>query len=139
MEGAMRGIGGIDPGWGITAVRVAMASVFIVAGYKKWFITGMPNVAASFAKSGLPAPGVMAYCIATLELVGGVLLLFGLFGRWLGVLYVAEFIVAAFWVKFPTLGWEPGRIDLMLLAGAIMLVLAGPGRAALDEWWLEKR
>jgi hypothetical protein len=46
--------------------------------------------------------------------------------------------VAAFWVKFPTQGWGPGRVDLMLLAGAILLFLAGPGKAALDKLWLEK-
>lgn len=28
----MRGIAGIHPGWGITAIRAAMAPIFIVAG-----------------------------------------------------------------------------------------------------------
>ncbi len=31
----MRGILSIHPGWGITAVRVAMAIVFVVAGWTK--------------------------------------------------------------------------------------------------------
>jgi len=31
-----------------------------------------------------------------------------------------------------------GRVDLMLLAGSIMLFLAGPARAAIDEVWFER-
>ena len=44
----------------------------------------------------------------------------------------------AFYFKFPVQGWQAGRIDLMLLAGAIKLFLAGPGKAAIDEVWLKK-
>ncbi|MEK7371821.1 MAG: DoxX family protein [candidate division NC10 bacterium] len=74
-----------------------------------------------------------------LELVGGILLLIGLAGRWVGLLVTLEFIVAAFYVKFPTQGWSAGRIDLPILAGAILLFLAGSGKASVDEVWLEKQ
>ncbi len=56
----------------------------------------------------------------------------------MGLLFALEFVVAAFYFKFPEQGWQAGRIDLMLLAGAILLFLAGPGKAAIDEVWLEK-
>ena len=40
----MRGIARIQPGWGITAVRVGMAAIFIVAGYHKFAVgLGGPN------------------------------------------------------------------------------------------------
>jgi hypothetical protein len=42
----------------------------------------------------------------------------------------------------PTSPWPAdhvnGRVDLMLLAGSIMLFLAGPGRAAIYEVWFER-
>lgn len=135
----MRGIGGIDPGWGITAVRIVFAAIVLMAGYRKVFVSGMGAVVASFTKYGLPAPAVMAYYIALLELVGGALLLAGLFGRWLGLLYVGQFIVAAFQVKFPAEGWQGGRLDLLLIACALLFFLAGSGRAALDNLWAPKR
>ena len=47
--------------------------------------------------------------------------------------------VTAFYVKFPAQWWNPARIDLMLLAAGVLFVLAGPGRLALDELWLERR
>jgi uncharacterized membrane protein YphA (DoxX/SURF4 family) len=67
-----------------------------------------------------------------------VLLLLGLFGRWLGLLYAIQFAVATFYVKLPA-GWAGARLDLMLLVGGLAIFFGGPGRAALDLVWLEKR
>jgi putative oxidoreductase len=128
----MRGIGGIDPGWGITVVRIAMGLVFAVHGYQK-FAEGLAGVSAFFAKMSIPLPGVMAPFIAALELVGGLLLLLGLGTRWLGLLYAIEMFVVTFWVKIPRQGWQSAELESMLLAGAIMLSLAGPGKLAIDE------
>ena len=133
----MRGIARIQPGWGITAVRLAMAAIFIVSGYQK-FAGGLGGVIGFFGKIGIPLAGVLGPYIAVQELVGGILLLVGLAARWVGLLFALEFAVAAFYYKFPVQGWMAGRIDLMLLAGAILLFLAGPGKAAIDEVWLEK-
>jgi hypothetical protein len=36
-------------------------------------------------------------------------------------------------VQFRLRGWDSGRLELMLLAAAIMLFLAGPGKAAIDK------
>jgi uncharacterized membrane protein YphA (DoxX/SURF4 family) len=80
----------------------------------------------------------MAPFIGILELVGGSLLLLGILGRWLGLLFAIEFVVATFYVKLPASGWAQSRLDLMLLAGGLALFLAGPGRAAVDRMWLEK-
>lgn len=135
----MRGIGGIDPGWGITAVRVAMAIVLIHAGWVKWFQWGVTTgVTANMTKYGLPLPAAFAFVAATMELVGGAVLLIGLFARWLGLYFTVQFIIALFWVKLRLMTFPEGRLDLMLLAGAILLFLAGSGRAAVDEAWLEK-
>jgi len=133
----MRGIWGINPAWGITAVRLAVAIILIVAGYLK-FAGGIPGVQAYMAKVGIPLPGLMGWYIPILELVGGILLLIGLAGRWVGLLVLLEFIVAAFYVKLPSVGWAMSRVDILILAGAILLFLAGSGKASVDEVWLEK-
>lgn len=133
----MRGIWGIDPGWGVTAVRVMMALIFIIAGYQK-VLSGTAALTAGFGKMGIPVPWVAGPFIAGLELIGGILLLFGVVGRWLGLLFAIEFVVAGFYVKLAGQGFAAARVDLMLLAGGILLFLAGPGRAAVDSLWLEK-
>ena len=135
----MRGIWGIDPGWGITAVRIAVAIVLIVAGWVKWFQWGVwTGVTNNFIKYGFPFPSAFAFVAAFMELVGGVALLVGLLGRWLGLFFAVEFAIAFFLVKLRLMSYTEGRIDLVLMAGGILLFLAGPGRAAIDELWLEK-
>jgi putative oxidoreductase len=136
----MRGIGGIDPGWGITAVRIAAGLVWVHAGWRKWFQAGVTTgVTNAMRGYGLPVPEAFAFVASTLELVGGALVLIGLFGRWLGLLFTIEFIIAFFYVKLRLQSFADGRLDVMLLAAAILLFLAGPGRAAVDEAWLERR
>lgn len=132
----MRGVWGIHPGWGVTVVRVAVAIVFIVAGWTK-MNAGLSAVTAGFEKMAIPMASIAGPFIAVLELIGGVLLLLGIAGRWLGLLYAIEFTVAFFSVKLPV-GFSGARLDLMLLAGAILIFVAGPGKAAVDEYWLEK-
>ena len=135
----MRGIVNVDPGWGITAVRVAMAIVLIVAGWVKWFYWGVTTgVTANFTKYGFPAPEVFAFVAAFMELVGGVALLLGLFTRWLGLYFAVQFAIAFVFVKLRLATFAEGRLDLLLLAGGVLFFLAGPGRAALDERGLEK-
>ncbi|MGH7308406.1 MAG: DoxX family protein [Candidatus Rokuibacteriota bacterium] len=133
----MRAIWGIDPGWGNTAVRLATGIILLVAGWAK-FMVGTEEVAASFAKMAIPAPGVIGPFIMLLEIVGGALLILGIATRWVGLLFTIEFIVAACYVKLPV-GFAGARLDIMLLAGSILLFLAGPGRLAIDEVWLEKQ
>ncbi len=132
----MRAIWGIDPGWGITAVRLATGIILLVAGWAK-FMVGTEALAASFAKMAIPAPGVSGPFIMLLEIVGGAPLILGIATRWVGLLFTIEFIVAAFYVKLPV-GFAGARLDIMLLAGSILLFMAGPGRVAVDEVWLEK-
>ena len=134
----MRTIENIHPGWGIAAVRLMTGFVLAFSGYQK-LAGGMGGVAGFFGQVGIPAPEVMAPFITALELVGGILLLLGLFTRWLGLLYVCEFLVAAFWVVIPARGLAMGRLELMMLAGAVMLVLAGAGKASLDELLARRR
>lgn len=136
----MRGITGLDPGWGITVVRLVTGIILLVAGYQKFFQFGVSTgVTAAMAKYGLPAPGAFAWTAATLELFGGLALIVGLFSRWVGLLFAIEFAIAAFYVHFRLSGLLAGRLELMLMASGLLLFLAGPGRAAVDEAWLEKR
>ncbi len=133
----MRGIAGISPGWGVTAVRLVMGVILALTGWGK-YQAGMAAVSSSFEKMGMPMPGITGPSIMVLELIGGILLILGVATRWLGLLFAVEFIVAAFVVKLPG-GFAGARLELMLLAGGILLLLAGPGRAAVDEAWLERR
>lgn len=133
----MRGIGNIDPGWGVTAVRIALGLILFIAGYGK-FAEGLDGLAEAFASMGVPMPQVTAPFVAVLELIGGGLLLIGLAGRWLGLLFTIQFAYITFLLKLPGDGWGAARLDVTILAGALLLFLAGSGRASVDEMWLER-
>ena len=122
----------IDSAWGVTVVRVIMAFVLMITGYEK-LMAGINRVTVAMMKNQIPFPRVMAGYITALELIGGVLLLIGLGGRWLGLLYVGEFVVVSFYVLVPIRGWMDARLPIMLLAGALMLVVAGSGQASMDR------
>ena len=129
----MKGIPGVYPDWAITAVRVMTGLLFAVHGYQK-FASGIGDVSLYFAKISIPFPGVMAPFIATLELVGGILLIIGLCTRVVSVLFAVEMLVTTVWVKLALgAGWNASDLDRMLLVAAILMVLAGSGAAAADN------
>ena len=128
----MRGVGGIGAGWGIAVVRIMTGLVFAVHGYQK-FAGGIGHVAAFFGGIGVPLPGLAAPFISGLELVGGILLILGLATRWVGLLFGGQMLVTTLAVQIPSRGWDASDLDRMLLAAAVLLILAGPGTAALDE------
>ncbi|MFI5387968.1 MAG: DoxX family protein [Fimbriimonadales bacterium] len=134
----MKGIPGVHPDWGITAVRVMTGLLFAVHGYQK-FARGLGDVSAYFAKVSIPLPGLMASFIATLELVGGILLILGLLTRVVSALFAVEMLVTTVWVKLALgAGWNASDLDRMLLVAGVLFVLAGPGAGALDRLWLER-
>jgi uncharacterized membrane protein YphA (DoxX/SURF4 family) len=71
------------------------------------------------------------------------LLLVGLGARWVAVLFIVEFLVTSILLKVPRQppfgGWDSMRIDLMLLATSVAVVLVGPGALALDNLVLRRR
>jgi len=127
----MRGLPPRHRDCGIAIVRIAMGLILLIAGYKK-FVLGMGPLAEGFAKIPIPLPSVAAPFIATLELVGGFLLVLGWGTRWLGLVFACEHLVTTFWVKFRLQGWDSGRLELMLLAGGLLLFLAGSGSLGID-------
>jgi putative oxidoreductase len=128
----------VHPGWGITVVRIVAGIILIVAGCSK-FAGGLGGFAGFIGQVGFPAPELAAPLIATWELVTGLLLLVGFGTRWVALLMVIEFLTTTFIVKLPRAGWDNSRIDMMMLAAAVLFLLAGPGKAAVDEMLATKR
>jgi putative oxidoreductase len=128
--------GALAPGWGVTVVRVTVAVILIAAGWQK--AGDIAAVASGFARLGIPAPGVAAPLVVGLEVVGGALLLVGLLSRWVALAVAFQFVVATFYVKWAAQGFGAARLDLVILTAAILVILDGPGRAAIDNVWLER-
>ncbi len=116
----------------LAILRVVMGIIFVVAGYGKVFGGGFAM--GFLGKVGIPLPQIAGPIVSFLELGGGILLIVGLFTRYLGVLFTLEFIVAAFaQASILEKGIMGARLEYMLIVGAILLVTHGAGALAIDR------
>jgi putative oxidoreductase len=117
--------------WATTVVRVVTGVLFVTFSLGK-FIDHAKET-ADFTHYGIPAPEVTTYLVGTLELVGGALLIVGLFTRPAAFLLACNLVGA-----IATAGRVDGGsfhlgVAPTMLVAMMFLVWAGPGRVALDR------
>jgi putative oxidoreductase len=121
--------------WGLTILRIALGVTFLMHGYQKWFVYGISGVEKGFTDMGIPVPGISAIVVATVDLVGGLLLILGLFTRYSAILLAVIMIVAMTQVHLRAGFFLPQGFEFTfnLLAALIAILLCGPGAVALDR------
>ncbi len=129
--------------WGITVVRLMAGLIITVAAFEKFNGGGFDGFTKTSTGLGLPVPEFWGVFIPLLELIGGLLILTGLFSRWVAFLFIVEYFVTSFLLKVPRQppfgGWDSMRIDLMLWATVIAIAMVGPGAFALENLVLKRR
>jgi putative oxidoreductase len=121
---------------GMAILRVATGLVFLLHGYQKFFSMGIAGVTGFFSKIGIPAPNIAAPFVSGLELVGGALLILGLFTRPIALLLAINMLVAILTVHLSSgffvsnNGYE---FALTLMAACLALAFGGGGSLSADE------
>ncbi len=125
----------VNQGWAIGLLRLVTGVVFFAHGWKKFFVDGVGGFTTFLGQLGIPAPGLFGPLVAGIELVGGLLLVFGLFTRWAAIPLAATMLVAAATVHLKNGFFLPAGFEytLVLFAANVNLFLAGPGAFALDN------
>ncbi len=123
--------------WGMLPLRIAVGLVFLMHGGQKFFVFGLSGTADIMGKLGLPLPVVCAAVVTTVELLGGLAILLGVFARLAGALLAFEMVVAILVARlhggfFAPYGYE---FEFTLLAACLTLASTGPGRISLEEIW----
>lgn len=133
----------------IFLLRLMAGGVFLWEGVLKFVYTNQG--VGRFAKLGMPLPHFSAVFVASLEIVGGLLLLSGFLTRFIAIPFVMEMIVAMLSTKIgiylgtsplplppapPKLGiWavlHEIRSEYAQLLTVLFLMIDGPGRWSLD-------
>lgn len=131
----MAGLAGLAP----LVARVIVGVIMAAHGLQK-LLGGPANFGGFLDQLGVPAPMLMAFVVTFVELVGGVLLILGLFSRLAALLLTINLTVAIILVKSgigliapsdqPGVGME---LDLALIASFLVILFAGPGPVSLDR------
>lgn len=118
---------------GALVLRLALGVMFIAHALLKYYVFTLPGTAQFFASLGLPA--ALGYVTFYAELTGGVLLLLGVYTRYVALALVPILLGATWahagngWVfNAPNGGWE---YPAFLTVAAIVQVLIGDGALAL--------
>ena len=117
-----------------TAARLALGWVFTQSGWGK--LHNLENVIGYFDSLGIPAPHLQAPFVAGVELVGGLLILGGLFTRFVSVPLAITMVVALLTAKredIATAGDLYGAVEFFYLLGFGYLAAFGAGLLSLDE------
>jgi len=116
-------------------LRLALGIMFIAHGLLKLMVFTPAGTVKFFESIGLPGP--LAYIVMGAELVGGILILVGLYSRWVSAALVPILIGAIYphagngWgFGNPGGGWE---YPAFLSATGIALALLGDGKFALSS------
>src|SRR4029453_4668032 len=117
----------------VLLIRFLVGAVFVSEGIQKFLFPAELGV-GRFTKIGLPYPEMLAPFVGGVEIVGGLLLLLGLFTRLAAVALIIDMIVAIATTKIPLLlkegVWKmahEARTDWAMLLGALFLLLVGAG------------
>jgi len=114
-------------------VRASLGAVFATSGWGK--LHNLGQVTSFFTELGIPAPGFNAVLASGTELVGGLLLLTGLFTRLAAVPLIVTMTVAILTAKRPEIDGVVSVlsfIEFTYIAGLVWLVVSGAGLASLD-------
>ena len=119
--------------YGAFILRVGLGTMWIAHALLKWLVFTIPGFAAWLGAQGLPA--ALAWPVFLVELIGGVAIVLGIYGRFAALLLIPIMLVAT-WTHIPN-GWlhtSPGggwEYPAFLITGSLAYGLIGDGAFAL--------
>lgn len=117
--------------YAILLLRVWLGSMMVVHGWGKVF-GGVGKLTERVASMGFPLPEFFAWSAALSEFGGGILLILGLFTRPAAFLVFCTMFVAGF-IRHLDDPFGKKELALTYLVMAVVVLIAGPGKAALDR------
>jgi len=135
-------------GFGATVLRVVLGVIFVLHGYLGLFVLEPAGVAAFITLMGLPVGKLLAWYLILAHVVGGLMMIVGLWTRWAALANIPVMLVAmllfhisqGFFMKAVVADAAAGQArvvgieyPLLVLAATLSLVLLGGGALAMTD------
>ncbi len=135
--------------WAPLPLRLIIGFGFVYHGFPKLFSAGGHEMFVGMLQNiGVPAAGTMAWAVGTVEFVGGIALIVGVFVSIASALLIVNMLVALFAVHLPNgfnfmhitgmtdagpvFGMPGYEVPLLYIAGLLALFLRGPSHLSVD-------
>lgn len=125
-------------------IRLMVGVVFVSEGIQKFLYPDIRG-AGRFEAIGLPNPEFLGDFVGTFEVLGGLLVLVGLFTRFAAIPLLVIMSVALYTTKLPMFSpegfWQmmhASRTDLAMTLGSLYLLLMGAGAFSFDRWLMRR-
>lgn len=118
---------------GAMLLRLALGLMWLAHAQLKWFVFTIPGMANWLESQGLPS--FMAWPVFLMEVIGGLMILVGFYGRYASVVLIPILLVAT-WTHIPN-GWvhtsEGGgwEFPMFLVVASTTHILIGDGKFAV--------
>ena len=123
----------------LLAVRLYWGWQLMQAGWGK--LHNLARVTHYFASLGIPFPAFTTHFVAEVELIGGILLILGLFSRLAGLVIAIDMVVAYWtgdhqaWLSFlRNPGAFYGADPYTFLFAGLLILIFGAGLFSCDQW-----
>ena len=134
--------------FGATVLRIVLGVIFVLQGYLGLFVLEPAGVAAFITPMGLPVGEFLAWYLILAHVIGGLMMIVGLWTRWAALANVPVLLVAmlmfhidqGFFMKAVVADAAAGKprvagieYPLLVLAATVALVLLGGGALAMTD------
>jgi len=121
---------GAQTDWAILVMRLALGLIFIAHGWRK--LSGFSGTIKWLASEGFLPGWFWGTLVTFTELIGGILILVGLFTQPAALILVVNMMVAFLWnFKKGSGFFQHLELDLILIAALLLLATLGNGFFAL--------
>ncbi|GGN28659.1 hypothetical protein GCM10011609_84980 [Lentzea pudingi] len=129
---------------GLLALRLVVATVFIVAGAASLFEEGIDANIEGYQAMGIPLPALSAAFTAYVEFFGGLLFVLGVLTRLVSAGFIVVMAGAMIFVHadhslLPGPDGPGSALALVMGVASIAFILTGPGRFSLDHYLIAQR
>ncbi len=127
-----KNLNSLAPYWLVT-LRVFIGVIFIMAGYMK--LQNPAMVTGMVTSLGFPVASFFAWALILSEFVGGIMLVLGLFTRWISLPLIFAMLVALFAVHGPKDGFtdKSSFYVIIITLGLFQMFFSGAQVVSLDR------